>query len=284
MIGFSVSSFYYKPKIAPEVKAITDADLRDKIEEIQAEFPRYGYRRVKKHFLFYEGLVVNEKRIRRIMKEYDLLAEIKKSFVIQTTDSNHELPIYPNLAKSREVNGPNEIWVADITYIRIATCFVYLAVILDLFSRKVIGWALSRSMRKELCVEALRMALEARKPASGCIHHSDRGVQYASEEYTDLLKANGFRISMSRKGNPYDNAFAETFMKTLKYEEVLLWNYETYGDVIERVPYFIEEVYNKKRLHSSLGYLPPDVFEEQMLEKSKTICNPQLNSNKNHSS
>jgi transposase InsO family protein len=278
MIGLSVSSFYYKPKIDPKVKAITDADLRDKIEAIQAGFPRYGYRRVKKHLLLYEGLRVNEKRIRRVMREYGLLAEIKKAFVTATTDSDHELPIYPNLVKGREVNGPNDVWVADLTYIRIASCFVYLAVILDLFSRKVVGWAISKSLQREICVEALKMALETRDPAAGCIHHSDRGVQYASQDYVDLLKSRGFRISMSRKGNPYDNAFAESFMKTLKYEEVLLWNYETYAEVIERVPYFIEEIYNKKRLHSALGYLPPEEFEQQMLEKSKTVCNQQLNS------
>lgn len=283
MIGLSVSSFYYKPKIDPRVKAITDADLRDKIEAIQAEFPGYGYRRVKKH-LAREGLIVNEKRIRRVMREHGLFPGIKKAFVTATTDSNHEFPVYPNLVKDREVNGPNEIWVADITYIRIATCFVYLAVILDLFSRKVVGWAISRSLQREICLEALKMALETRDPAPGCIHHSDRGVQYASQEYVELLKSRGFRISMSRKGNPYDNAFAESFMKTLKHEEVLLWNYETYAEVIERVPYFIEEVYNKKRLHSALGYLPPEEFEQQMLEKSKTVGNQLLNSDENLSS
>lgn len=283
MIGMSVSSFYYKPKIDPKVKAITDADLRDLIEAIQAEFPRYGYRRMKKH-LVREGLIVNEKRIRRVMREYGLFAEIKKAFVTATTDSNHEFPVYPNLVKGREVNGPNEVWVADITYIRIATCFVYLAVILDLFSRKVIGWAIARSLHREICMDALKMALETRDPAPGCIHHSDRGVQYASEDYVNLLISRGFRVSMSRKGNPYDNAFAETFMKTLKYEEILLWNYETYAEVIERVPYFIEEVYNKKRLHSSLGYLPPEEFEQRMLEKSKTVGNQQLNSDENLSS
>ena len=176
MIGLSVSSFYYKPKIDPKLKAITDADLRDKIEEIQAEFPRYGYRRVKKH-LARESLIVNEKRIRRVMKEYWLLPEIKKAFVTATTDSDHEYPVYPNLVKGREVNGPNEIWVADLTYIRIATCFVYLAVILDLFSRKVVGWAIAKSLHKEICLEALRMALETRDPAPGCIHHSDRSVR-----------------------------------------------------------------------------------------------------------
>lgn len=283
MIGFSVSSYYYQPKIDPQEKARRDCDLRDKIETIQAIFPRYGYRRLR-HHLAREGLIVNEKRIRRVMREYGLYPEIRKAFSIATTDSDHDFPVYENLVKDREVNGPNEVWVADITYIRILTCFVYLAVILDLFSRKVIGWAIGRSLHKELCIEALKMALETRDPAHGCIHHSDRGVQYASGEYVDLLKAKGLRISMSRKGNPYDNAFAESFMKTLKHEEVLLSDYETYAEVIERVPYFIEEVYNKKRLHSALGYLPPEEFEQRMLEKSKTVGNQQLNSGEKLSS
>lgn len=275
MIDLSTSTYYYRPKIDPKKKAMSDSNLRDRIEKIQAEFPGYGYRRIQKH-LEREGLSVNAKRIRRVMRENGLLAEIKKAFVA-TTDSDHDLPIYPNLAKDWEVNGPNVVWVADLTYIRIATCFVYLAVILDLFSRKVVGWAISRSLSKEVCVEALKMAFETRDPGEGCIHHSDRGVQYASQEYVDLLESRGFRVSMSRKGNPYDNAFAESFMKTLKHEEVDLWNYETYAEVIERVPYFIEEVYNKKRLHSALGYLPPEEFEQKMIEKSKTVGNRQLN-------
>jgi len=278
----SPSTYYYRPKIDSKKKAMNDSDLRDRIEKIQAEFPGYGYRRIQKH-MAREGFSVNAKRIRRVMRENGLLAEIKKAFVA-TTDSYHELPIYPNLAKDWEVNGPNMVRVADLTYIRIATCFVYLAVILDLFSRKVVGWALSRSMSKEVCVEALKMALETRDTAPGCIHHSDRGVQYASQEYVDLLLSRGFRVSMSRKGNPYDNAFAESFMKTLKHEEVHLWNYETYAEVIERVPYFIEEVYNKKRLHSALGYLPPEEFEQKMIQKSKTVGNRQLSSQENHSS
>jgi len=152
--------------------------------------------------------------------------------------------------------------VADITYIRILTGFLYLAVILDLFSRKVIGWALSHHIDTQLTLTALRMALEERRPPCGCIHHSDRGVQYASYAYVDELRGAEMQISMSRKGNPYDNAAAESFMKTLKYEEVYLWDYRTVEDVRERIPYFLQEVYNQKRLHSALGYCPPNEFEE----------------------
>lgn len=268
MTGLSTSSYYYHPKIDPKQKAITDSDLRDLIEEIQIEFPRYGYRRVQKH-LAREGLTVNAKRIRRVMREYGLCAEVSRTFKVATTDSDHPFGVYPNLMKDNEVTGLNQAWVADITYIRIQTCFVYLAVILDLYSRKVIGWAISRSLHRSLCIEALKTALEERKPPQGCIHHSDRGVQYACDDYVGILEGNGLRVSMSRKGNPYDNAFAESFMKTLKYEEVWLWNYETYEEVIERLPHFIEEVYNKKRLHSSIGYLPPEEFEQMIMNNNQ---------------
>ena len=283
MIGLSVSSFYYHPKLDPSTSGMADADLRDRIERIQVEFPRYGYRRMKRQ-LHREGLTVNAKRIRRVMRAYGLVAEIRKACVAVTTDSDHALPVYENLVKHREVNGPNEIWVADITYIRIATGFVYLAVLLDRFSRKVIGWAIARRLHRDVCLAVLHMALETREPLPGCIHHSDRGVQYASHDYVALLHSRGCRISMARKGNPYDNAYAESFMKTLKHEEVALWNYETYAEVIARLPYFIEEVYNKKRLHSALGYVPPDEFEQRMLERAQTIGNQQLNLNENHSS
>lgn len=277
MIGLSTSSFYYKPKRDPILKAKADADLRDRIEKIQAELPRTGYRRLYE-YLARDGTVVNTKRIRRIMREYGLFAEVKKAFKTATTDSKHGFPVYPNLVKELEITGPNQIWVSDITYIRIATCFIYLAVILDLFSRKVIGWAISTSLHRDICLVALRMALEERKPAAGCIHHSDRGVQYASHDYVNLLLENKMAVSMSRKGNPYDNAFAESFMKTLKYEEVLLNDYETMTDVIERLPHFIEEVYNKKRLHSSLDYMTPVEFEAIYWKTKNNDCNPHLKS------
>lgn len=241
-----------------------EADLKGQIEEIHIEFPYYGYRRIHEEILLKTGEVVNTKRIRRVMAKYELWPVYYKKFKVQTTDSNHSEPIYPNLIQEMGLDNINQVWVADITYIRIETCFVYLAAIMDLYSRKVVGWAISKKIDQDLCLAALAMAIERRKPPRGLIHHSDRGVQYASHAYTDMLKAHGIHISMSAKGNPYDNAFCESLMKTLKYEEVLLKNYETMTDVLLNLPRFIEEVYNKKRLHSSIGYKSPEAFESQL--------------------
>jgi putative transposase len=220
------------------------------------------------------GVRVNEKRVRRVMKKFGLRPITWRTFV-RTTDSRHALPVYPNLVRKRQVCAINEIWVADITYIRIRSSFVYLAAILDLYSRRVVGWAISKRIDTELCVTALRMALENRR-SRGCIHHSDRGVQYASAAYVALLREHGLQISMSAKGNPYDNAFMESFYKTLKYEEVHLCDYETYNDVVERLPFFIEQVYNRKRLHSSIGYVPPIEFEAA-ISNMKPADRPVLN-------
>lgn len=267
MLNLAHSSYYYK-STSDLQKQKEDADLRDKIEEIVVEHERYGYRRVTAQ-LRREGVIVNKKRVQRIMQEGSLICKTTKKW-ITTTDSNHKYPVYPNLLKDSKITSVNQVWVSDITYIRILTAFVYLAVILDAFSRKVIGWAISMRIDTELTRAALRMALETRCPSEGCIHHSDRGVQYAAHEYVDDLKSAGLRISMSRKGNPYDNAQAESFIKTLKSEEVYLWDYKTFEDVKKRIPYFIEAVYNKKRLHSALGYCPPNEYES-LVAKNENI-------------
>jgi len=254
------SSFYYKPRTKSPERVKAEADLRDRIEAICLEFPRYGYRRVT-HQLKQEGWVVNHKRILRLMRESDLLYRVKRKWV-RTTNSHHHFPRYPNLLKGMVISHLNQVWLADITYIRIRTGFVYLAAILDAFSRRVIGYAISTGFDTMLALEALRMAITGRKPGRGVIHHSDQGVQYASNEYIGELKCRGFEISMARVGNPYENAMMESFFKTLKYEEVYLCQYETMGDVMARLPYFIEEVYNQKRLHSALRYRSPNDFEE----------------------
>jgi putative transposase len=261
------SSFYYRPKHESVEEKETQADLIGRIEAICLEFPRYGYRRVTAQ-LKREKLIVNHKRTLRLMRESDLLCRVKRRW-INTTDSRHGFPRYLNLVKDVTVSSLNQVWLADITYIRIRTGFVYLAAILDAFSRRVIGYAISPKLDASLTLEALRMAVTERQPGPGVIHHSDQGVQYASTEYTEELKALGFQISMSRRGNPYDNATMESFFKTLKQEEVYLYEYETIDDVRARLPYFIEEVYNCKRLHSAIGYVPPSEFEEWVLNREK---------------
>jgi putative transposase len=240
----------------------SDISIREEMQNIVIEFPGYGYRRIKVE-LRNRGYVVNQKKVRRFMKEDNLIC-VKKRFKLQTTDSNHGEKVYPNLARTLNVTGINQLWVADITYIQLSKEFVYLAVIIDVFSRRCIGWDLSRNIDTELTLNALLKALQTRKgdDLKNLIHHSDQGVQYASIQYVNYLKDIGIQISMSRKGNPYDNAFAESFMKTLKYEEVYLNDYGTFNDAIQNIEHFIEEVYNLKRLHSSIGYKSPIDFEE----------------------
>jgi transposase InsO family protein len=244
-----------------------DLELRDAVQRVALEFPSYGWPRMTAE-LQRRGWAVNHKRVYRLMREDNLLCLRKRKFVL-TTDSDHGLPVYPNLVPTLKLTGLDQLWVADLTYIRLALEFVYLAVILDAFSRRVIGWALDRTLEAGLTLAALRMALAQRRPKPGLVHHSDRGVQYASREYTQLLEQHGIHISMSRKGNPWDNAACESFIKTLKYEEVYRSEYRDLADARAAIGGFLEKVYNQKRLHSALGYLPPAEFERDLHAQSK---------------
>ena len=246
-----------------------DMVLRDAIQKIAVEWPSYGRPRITKE-LRRRGWVVNAKRVRRLMREDNLLCVRKRKFVV-TTDSHHGRKIYPNLARKMILTGTDQLWMADITYIRLRDEFVFLAVILDAYSRRVIGWALDRTMEDSLTLTALRMALARRTVELGLVHHSDRGSQYASNDYTDLLKANGIAISMSRKGNPWDNAACESFMKTLKYEEVLRNEYRDLADARASIREFLEKIYNQKRLHSALGYVPPARFEKDAAARQLSV-------------
>jgi putative transposase len=251
--------YYARPIIATEADDPEIIRLRDAIERIVLAFPGYGYRRVTQA-LARDGWAVNHKRVLRVMREESLLCQLKRPFV-PTTDSSHAWRTYPNLVKGATFDAPDRAWVADLTYIRLPTTFVYLAAILDAYSRRCVGWALSRWIDTDLTLTALAMALVTRQPAPGLIHHSDRGVQYASGAYVERLEAVGAQISMAARGNPYENAQAESFFKTLKYEEVYLKEYRTFEEALMNLEPFIEEVYNTKRLHSSLGYRPPVEFE-----------------------
>ena len=257
---FQVSRSWYYEHMDKIRDKEEETALRDRIEEIILEFPGYGYRRVT-HTLQREGRLVNHKRVLRIMKEESLLCHIKKSFVVKTTNSRHRFPVYPNLLAELQLSAPNQAWVSDFTYIRLREAFIYLACILDAFSRRCIGWYLSHDMTTQLTLMALRRAIHERHPQPGLIHHSDRGMQYASYEYIDQLKQIGAQISMSSVDNPYDNAKAESFFKTLKQEEVYLKEYRSFEDAEANIDAFLEQVYNMKRLHSSLGYVPPAEFE-----------------------
>lgn len=259
-------SGYYKWTERRENGTNTKAEERllAEIFKIAEEFPAYGYRRVT-YELKRREFSVNHKKVRRIMKEKHLLVARKK-FKPLTTDSNHGHRVYPNLIRDLAIERPNQVWASDITYIQLGRGFVYLAVLLDLYTRRCLGWALGHDLRTQLTLDALYMALTTREGASlaGLIHHSDQGVQYASSEYVECLNAHGIQISMSRTGNPYDNAYVESFIKTLKTEEVYMNEYETFGMALENIERFIEEMYNKKRLHSALGYMSPMEFEQEV--------------------
>jgi putative transposase len=263
--GVSRSSFYrFEDGTEPGPDA--DMELRDAIQRIAVGMPSYGRPRITAE-LRRRGWIVNPKRVYRVMREDNLLCVRRRKYVI-TTDSSHGLRVYPNLAGDMKLTRLDQLWRADITYIRLLEEFVYLAVILDSFSRRVIGWALDRTLEARLTLEALKMALSQRRIEAGLVHHSDRGVQYASNAYTDLLKANQIAISMSRKANPWDNAACESFMKTLKYEEVLRSEYRNLSEARASMREFLEKVYNQKRLHSSLGYVPPAEFEANLAARN----------------
>jgi len=240
-----------------------ELDLRDQIQRICLEPSSGGYRRVSKE-LRRRGYVVNHKRVLGLMRKDNLLC-VRKKHWMSTTNSRHAFPVYPNLAREIRPSAPDQLWLADITYIRLRHEFVYLAVVLDAFSRRLIGWALERYLDTRLTTGALRMALADRTVMPGLVHHSDRGLQYASEEYVDILDKYGIAVSMSRSGNPYDNAKVESFMKTLKYEEVYINDYGSLTDARNTIEHFLTVVYNHRRLHSSLGYLPPAEFEAPYL-------------------
>lgn len=262
-----VSRAGYYRHFQREPSAEQEMELRQEIQRISLANPRYGYRRVT-YQLRRQGLWVNHKRVARLKRLDNLLAIRKRRFRPATTESNHKLRVHLNLAARMEVNGPDQLWIADITYIKLRDEHVFLAVVLDAWSRKVIGWHLGRTLKTELALEALRMALVERRPQPGLVHHSDRGIQYAAAEYVAVLEKHGILPSMSRGAAPWDNARCESFIKTLKAEEIDGSQYRDLEDLRAHIGQFIEEYYNRRRLHSALGYRTPEEFEAQAEEKN----------------
>jgi len=270
----SRASFYGYQSAAP-AGPDPDMNLRDAIQRIALEFSSYGRPRITAE-LKRRGWQVNHKRVHRILREDNLLCLRRRKYVL-TTDSGHALRVYPNRARQMVLTDVDQLWRADITYVRLQEEFVFLAVILDAYSRRVIGWALDRTLQSGLALTALRRALSRRSIGPGLVHHSDRGVQYASRDYTGLLQSQGIQISMSRKGNPWDNTACESFLKTLKYEEVYRSEYRDLAEAHSSIGQFLERIYNRKRLHSALGYVPPVEFEAHWAaQKNKEAAARQL--------
>ena len=256
---------YYRAR--EQTTSCDEVELRDAIQHIALEMPGYGSRRITAE-LRRRGWAINRKRARRLVREDNPLCP-RRIQRVRTTDSRHGLRVYPNLVPELQLTGLNQLWVADITYIRLRREFVYLAVLLDAYSRRCIGWSLGHTLEAELTLDALRKALAQRGVGPALVHHSDRGVQYAAGDYTALLAEHGIAGSMSRKASPNDNAKAESFIKTLKYEEVYLFEYENYAEAQQRIEEFIERVYNEKRLHSALDYRPPNEYEQWLLDQQQ---------------
>lgn len=262
-VGLSRSTIGRRLRVPVTTTTARDMERRQQIQAVALEMRSYGYRPITKE-LHRRGVIINKKVVLRLLRADNLLCLRRRAFVA-TTNSQHQLTVYPNLARELLLTDINQLWVADITYIRLQRQFIYLAAMLDAYSRRCIGWALARYLDARLSLAALQMALQTRRFNAGQLtHHSDRGVQYACHDYVRVLQHHQIQISMSRIGNPYDNAKAERFMRTLKYEEVYLNDYDTFTEVMLSVEHFIEAVYNRKRLHSALGYLPPAEFEASL--------------------
>lgn len=262
-MGIARSTYYERP-LKEEMQLRRDIDLRDAIESIHVEFPGYGYRRIREHLLR-EGKRVNTKRIKRVMRTFSLFSSLEK-LVRGRGQALGKRLVFPNLVRGMKLTAPNQVWATDITYIKLLREYIYVSAVIDVYTRRIVGWSVSRDLSHKFCLQALEVAIRKHKPPKGIIHHSDRGVQYCCEAYVDYLEANHFRISMSKVGTPEDNAFIEAFFKTMKREEVYVKQYETMNDVIKNLPKFIDEIYNERRLHSSLGYKSPGEFEAEVMK------------------